>query len=203
MSTRALLAFAVAVLAATAIALWWTRTDPGSDSEAIAPRAASERAPPATEPQGIEAPAPDAPPRDEQAPPSPEPIVAQDAPAVQEAQAESDEAKWRREAEGKTPAEMRALATARWQEMIQRADPHFDALFEAGDYEIVDEEPPLEYRSRPGDEDLILQSRADSTRMVRLVLPQEDHEDLYRELRRFHWMMDEANRVAAERERDG
>jgi hypothetical protein len=196
MTSRALLASVIAAAAAMLIAGLWWKAGPKSNLVAIEPPVATSSAGQES-PSEIAPPAADAPPRDEQAPPKPEPatqdVTPQDPP---------EQVVWQREAEGKTPEELRALASARWQTKLTGANPSFDELYEAGDFEIIDEEPPLEYHSRPEDKHLIVQARGNGSQMVRLVLPEVDHEELYGELRRYHWMMEEADRQQAESRRN-
>jgi hypothetical protein len=195
MHSRKLGTFLIAGVAVVAITwLVWPESAGPDRAEIASSDATSAAADETPAPPEITPPAPDPIPRDDQAPLAPEPASQ----AASPAQEEPEETVWKREAEGKSPAELRVLAEARFQAKLMEADFDFDELYRTGRYEVIDEEPPLVFSSRPGDENLLVEVRSDGTRMVRLVLPETGHEELYRELRRFNWMKDEASRRASE-----
>jgi hypothetical protein len=116
---------------------------------------------------------------------------------------ESEEQRWLRSAEGKSASELDGAAMGLFLEINKAAQPAFDELEGAGDFEIVDDEVPFTYDSRPEDPNLVMQVKGTGDRMIRLVLPAEQHADLYEKLRHFHWFRETAQARRALETKDG
>jgi hypothetical protein len=196
MSKRVLLGlFASTAAIAIGASLWSTRKGAdasGAESPSAQPIAATENGGEVAELRE---------PRAERAPADAPAVIADEAPvetaAVAVAAEETEEQRWMRETEGKSFDELRGIASGVHRELVELAKPHFDALEERGDFElVVSGPPPHEYSSRPEDNTTeLMQIRFDDSGLKRLVLPEERHPELYERLRRHRWLQDRASEL--------